>query len=184
MLIRAMPEIARAVPEARLLIVGHGPHGDALRKLTHRMGVADRVIFTGVVSYDELPLYFRAGDVFAMPCRSRWFGLDIEALGAVFLQGSAVGRPIIVGDSGGAPETVKPGETGLVVDPTSAPAIANACIRLLRDRALATRMGAAGAAWVHTDYTWDAMARRLTGLIEQTSELRAVRGMTVTTRRA
>jgi len=172
LLIRAMPEITRAVPGARLLIVGHGPYGDALHKLAHRTGVADRVIFTGVVSYEELPLYFRTGDVFAMPCRSRWFGLDIEALGAVFLQGSAVGRPIIVGDSGGAPETVKHGETGLVVDPTSVPAIADACIRLLRDRAVATAWGTAGAAWVHADYTWGAMAQRLTGLIEQAAGAR------------
>jgi phosphatidylinositol alpha-1,6-mannosyltransferase len=167
MLIRAMPQITRAVPDARLLIVGHGPYDGALRALAQRTGVADRVVFAGVVSYDELPLYFRAGDVFAMPCRSRWFGLDIEALGAVFLQGSAVGRPIIVGDSGGAPETVKHGETGLVVDPTSVPAIAEACIRLLRDRSLAAAMGNAGAAWIHADYTWDAMARRLTRLIEE-----------------
>lgn len=166
MLIKAMPAIARAIPEARLLIVGHGPYDAALRRLAERMGVADRVVFTGVVSYGDLPRYFRAGDVFAMPCRSRWFGLDIEALGAVFLQGSAVGRPIVVGNSGGAPETVKEGETGLVVDPTSVPAIGEACIRLLGDPSLARAMGAAGAAWVHADFTWDAMARRLTGLIE------------------
>lgn len=167
MLIRAMPAIARAVPEARLLIVGRGPYDGALHRLAARTGVADRVVFTGVVSYEELPLYFRAGDVFAMPCRSRWFGLDIEALGAVFLQGSAVGRPIVVGDSGGAPETVKEGETGFVVDPTSVPAIGDACIRLLGDPSLARALGAAGAAWIHADFTWDAMAHRLTGLIEQ-----------------
>ena len=165
LLIRAMPAILRAVPDARLLIVGHGPYEASLHRLARTTNVADRVIFTGRVSYEDLPRYFRAGDVFAMPCRSRWFGLDIEALGAVFLQGAAVGRPVIAGDSGGAPEAVKHEETGLVVDPTSVPAIADACIRLLSDRALAERMGSAGAAWVHRDYTWEAMAGRLTELI-------------------
>jgi phosphatidylinositol alpha-1,6-mannosyltransferase len=127
--------------------------------------MTDRVIFAGRVSYEELPRYFRTGDVFAMPCRSRWFGLDIEALGAVFLQGAAVGRPVIAGDSGGAPEAVRHGETGLVVDPTSVSAIGDACIRLLGDRGLAARMGAAGAEWVHRNYTWEAIAARLTELI-------------------
>jgi phosphatidylinositol alpha-1,6-mannosyltransferase len=165
LLIRAMPAITDAVPEARLLIVGHGPYERRLRRLARETRMTDRVIFAGRVSYEELPLYFRTGDVFAMPCRSRWFGLDIEALGAVFLQGAAVGRPVIAGDSGGAPEAVRHGETGLVVDPTSVSAIGDACIRLLSDRGLAARMGAAGAEWVHRDYTWEAMAARLTELI-------------------
>jgi phosphatidylinositol alpha-1,6-mannosyltransferase len=135
--------------------------------------VANEVVFAGRVSYEDLPRYFRAGDVFAMPCRARWFGLDIEALGAVFLQGSAVGRPVIVGDSGGAPETVVDGTTGLLVDPTSVDAIARACVRLLGDPALAARMGAAGAAWVHREWTWEAMAGRLTRLIEAAAGARS-----------
>ena len=172
LLIRAMPAITDAVPEARLLIVGHGPYERTLRRLARETGMTDRVIFAGRVSYEELPQYFRTGDVFAMPCRSRWFGLDIEALGAVFLQGAAVGRPVIAGDSGGAPEAVRHGETGLVVDPTSVSAIGDACIRLLSDRALAARMGAAGAEWVHRDYTWEAMAGRLTELIRSATTTR------------
>ena len=84
------PKLALAVPEVRLLIVGSGPYEATLRRLAAGSGLSDRVIFSGAVSYDELPAYFRAGDVFAMPCRSRLLGLDIEALGAVFLQ--AAGR--------------------------------------------------------------------------------------------
>lgn len=167
LLIRAMPAIGSAVPDARLLLVGHGPYEGTLRRLARDTKVENRVVFAGRVSYEDVPLYFRTGDVFAMPCRSRWFGLDIEALGAVFLQGAAVGRPVIAGDSGGAPEAVKHGETGLVVDPTSVSAVAEACIRLLHDPALAAKMGAAGAAWVHSDCTWEAMTAQLTGLIER-----------------
>lgn len=172
-LIRAMPAILASVPDARLLIVGHGPYEATLRRLARDTGVANEVVFAGRVSYEDLPRYFRAGDVFAMPCRARWFGLDIEALGAVFLQGSAVGRPVIVGDSGGAPETVVDGTTGLLVDPTSVDAIARACVRLLGDPVLAARMGAAGAAWVHREWTWEAMAGRLTRLIEAAAGARS-----------
>ncbi|MGH7710337.1 MAG: glycosyltransferase family 4 protein, partial [Gemmatimonadaceae bacterium] len=91
MLIRSFPVVARDVPNVRLLIVGSGSYERALRALAQRTGVADRVVFTGAVPFEELPAYFRAGDVFAMPCRARWFGLDVEALGAVFLQAAAVG---------------------------------------------------------------------------------------------
>ncbi|MCC6931092.1 MAG: glycosyltransferase family 4 protein [Gemmatimonadaceae bacterium] len=161
MLIRALPQLAQAVPRVRLLIVGSGPFDGALRRLARDTGVSDRVTFAGAVPYAELPAYFRAGDVFAMPCRSRLGGLDVEALGAVFLQGQAVGRPVVVGNSGGAPEAVRDGETGVVVDPERPHAIADAIARLLLDPARAADMGRAGAAWVHDAWSWDAMVGRL-----------------------
>jgi phosphatidyl-myo-inositol dimannoside synthase len=164
-LIRALPQVAAAVPDVRLLIVGSGPYDGTLRALARATGVAERVTFSGAVPYAELPAYFRAGDVFAMPCRSRLGGLDIEALGAVFLQGAAVGRPVLAGRSGGAPEAVQEGTTGEVVDPESPAAIATALVDLLTDRARAARMGAAGAAWVHREWTWDVMAQRLQGML-------------------
>jgi phosphatidylinositol alpha-1,6-mannosyltransferase len=165
MLIRALPQIAREVPEVKLLIVGSGPYDDTLRKLAAGTGVGDRVVFTGAAPYHELPAYFRAGDVFAMPCRLRWFGFDVEALGAVFLQGAAVGRPVIAGDSGGAPEAVIPGQTGLVVDPDRTGPMAEAITSLLLDPTRARAMGKAGADWVHTEWTWEKMADRLKGYL-------------------
>lgn len=167
MLIRALPRLALAAPDARLMIVGSGPYDATLRALARSTGVEGRVIFTGAVPYAELPAHFRTGDVFAMPCRARLGGLDIEALGAVFLQGAAVGRPVLAGRSGGAPEAVKDGVTGLVVDPESPAAIADALAGLLTDRALAQRMGAAGAQWVHTEWSWDAMTSRLQRLLRE-----------------
>jgi phosphatidylinositol alpha-1,6-mannosyltransferase len=166
-LIRALPAIRARVPGTRLLIVGHGPYDGALRKLADRHAVRDAVVFAGAVPYAELPQYFRAGDVFAMPCRARWFGLDIEALGAVFLQGAAVSRPVIAGNSGGAPEAVKHGETGYVVDPEDPEAIATAIVGLLQDPARAAAMGRSGADWEHRAWTWDAMASRLRGLVDE-----------------
>lgn len=165
MLIRTLPRVARAVRDVRLLIVGIGPHERALRRLAQHAGVADRVVFAGGARFDELPAYFRAGDVFAMPCRARWFGLDVEALGAVFLQASAVGRPIVVGRSGGAPEAVRDGETGVLVDPRSPDTIADALIALLTDPDRAAAMGAAGARWMQDEWTWDAQSARLRELL-------------------
>ncbi len=166
MLIRALPRLSQAVPGVRLLIVGGGPYDGALKRLAHATGVSDRVVFAGAVPYAELPSYFRAGDVFAMPCRSRLGGLDIEALGAVFLQGQAVGRPVVVGNSGGAPEAVQDGVTGVVVDPDSPSAIADAIAPLLLDRPRAAAMGHAGAEWVHNEWSWDAMTKRLQRLLK------------------
>jgi phosphatidylinositol alpha-1,6-mannosyltransferase len=100
-----------------------------------------------------------------MPCRARWFGLDVEALGAVFLQASAVGRPIVVGNSGGAPEAVRDGETGLLVDPTSADKIGDAIVALLKDPERAQQMGGAGARWMQEQWTWDAQSARVRDLL-------------------
>lgn len=167
LLIRALPRVAQAVPEVKLLIVGTGPYDATLRAMAHKHGVADKVVFTGAVPYGELPAYFRAGDIFAMPCRLRWFGFDVEALGAVFLQGAAVGRPVIAGDSGGAPEAVRHGETGLVVNPTEPEPLAHAIIQLLQDPARAEAMGRAGAEWVHREWTWDQMAARMERILKK-----------------
>lgn len=172
-LIRALPRLAHAVPAVRLLIVGGGPYEGALRRLATATGVASRVVFAGAVPYAELPAHFRAGTVFAMPCRSRWGGLDIEALGAVFLQGQGVARPVVVGNSGGAPEAVRDGITGLVVNPGSPASVADALAELLTDGERRSRMGAAGAEWVYREWSWDAMATRLQRMIGEAIDDRA-----------
>ena len=164
-IIRALPWILREIPEARFLVVGTGPDLERLQSLAIRKKVADRVIFAGEVPGQVLPEYFRAGDVFAMPCRTRKLGLEVEAFGAVFLQASAVGRPNVAGDSGGAPEAVIHGETGLVVDGSEVDEVAEAILELLGDPEKAAKMGAAGADRVHRDLTWDAVSARLRGLL-------------------
>ena len=116
MLIRALPIIRERIDGAALVIVGNGPHRDDLQKLAQRYDVTDHVVFTGGVPGDELPAHHAMADVFAMPCRTRGAGLDVEGLGIVFLEASATGIPVVAGDSGGAPEAVLDGETGFVVD--------------------------------------------------------------------
>jgi phosphatidyl-myo-inositol dimannoside synthase len=163
--IRALPRIAADLPDVRFLVVGAGPDYERLRGLARRKEVDDRVVFAGEVPYDDLPAYFRAGDVFAMPCRTRKFGLEAEAFGAVFLQASAVGRPCVAGDSGGAPEAVIHGETGLVVDGNDREAVGDAILELLGDRERAEKMGRSGADRVRRELTWEALSSRLRGLL-------------------
>jgi phosphatidylinositol alpha-1,6-mannosyltransferase len=165
-LIQALPFINRHVPEAALLLVGGGRYEDGLRRLARSLGVADSVVFAGGVRHDELPAHFAAGDVFAMPCRTRLAGMDVEGLGIVFLEASASGLPVVVGDSGGAPDAVRDGETGVVVDGRDASAVADALVPLLRDGELRARLGAAGRAWVEKEWRWDVLAQRLRALLD------------------
>ncbi|KUI23341.1 alpha-(1-2)-phosphatidylinositol mannosyltransferase [Mycobacterium sp. GA-1285] len=165
MLIRAMPAIRQRVLGAALVIVGGGPYRSTLHELAHSFGVADDVVFTGAVPSDELPAHHAMADVFAMPCRTRGAGLDVEGLGIVYLEASATGVPVVAGRSGGAPETVRDGETGVVVDGWDVGAIAAAVSDLLADPDRAVRMGAAGRRWVVDNWQWHTQARRLSNLL-------------------
>jgi phosphatidylinositol alpha-1,6-mannosyltransferase len=165
-LIEALPQIRARVPGAALLIVGSGPYLDGLRALAARCGVTGDVIFSGGVPAADLPSYYAAGDVFAMPCRTRRRGLDVEGLGMVYLEASATGLPVIAGDSGGAPDAVQAGRTGYVVDGRSPAAVAQRTVELLADPAAAAAMGAAGRAWAVEEWGWDLQARRLLELLE------------------
>jgi phosphatidyl-myo-inositol dimannoside synthase len=165
-LIRSLPAVREAVPDAALLLVGAGRFREELAALATSLGVQDSVVFAGGVPHEELPAHYAAGDVFAMPCRTRRGGLDVEGLGIVFLEASATGLPVVVGDSGGAPDAVRDGETGLLVDGRDVSAVADRLVVLLRDEPLRQRMGAAGRAWVEAEWRWDLMADRLRGLLD------------------
>ncbi|MFD2763267.1 glycosyltransferase family 4 protein [Micromonospora eburnea] len=165
MLIRAMPEIRRRVPDAALLIVGGGPYRATLEKLARQTGVERDVVFTGSVPSAELPAHYAAGDVYAMPCRTRNRGLDVEGLGIVYLEASATGLPVVAGDSGGAPDAVREGETGYVVRGRDVAQLADRVATLLADRDLARQFGAAGRAWVEKEWRWEAQAERMAALL-------------------
>jgi phosphatidyl-myo-inositol dimannoside synthase len=165
-LIRALPAIRTAVPDAALLLVGAGPYQADLAAIARRSGMADQVVFAGSVPFTELPAHYAAGDVFAMPCRTRRGGMDVEGLGIVYLEASATGLPVVAGDSGGAPDAVRDGRTGYVVNGRDEPTVADRLITLLRDPELRARMGAAGRAWVERDWPWDIKAARLRQMLD------------------
>jgi phosphatidylinositol alpha-1,6-mannosyltransferase len=164
-LLRALPAIRRRIPDAALLVVGGGPYRPTLQRLARESGVGGHVVFTGSVPWQELPAHYAAGDVYAMPCRTRRRGLDVEGLGIVYLEASATALPVVAGDSGGAPDAVRDGETGFVVGGRDLPAVADRIVELLADPALARRMGAAGRAWTEAEWRWESQAERLRALL-------------------
>jgi phosphatidyl-myo-inositol dimannoside synthase len=162
-LIRAWPQVRAAIPDAVLLLVSDGPYAGRLRRLAARLGVSDAVRFTGAVPWAELPAHYDAADVFAMPCRTRRAGLDVEGLGIVYLEASATGLPVIGGDSGGAPDAILEGESGYVVSDVAG--VATRVIELLADPAKARAMGEKGLAWVDREWRWELAAARLTAIL-------------------
>ncbi|MFD5335930.1 glycosyltransferase family 4 protein [Streptomyces hawaiiensis] len=154
-LIRALPWIRRAVPDAMLLLVGDGPYVPELRRLALSESVLGSVVFAGGHPHHTLPSFYAAADAFAMPCRTRRRGLEVEGLGIVYLEAAASGLPVLAGDSGGAPDAVRDGETGHVVDGSSVAATADRLTRLLLNPELAHEMGEKGRHWVQTEWTWD-----------------------------
>lgn len=165
MLIKSWPGIRDRVGGAALVIVGGGPYADDLHRLARDGGVDSDVVFTGGVAASELPGYYAMADVFAMPCRTRGAGLDVEGLGIVFLEASSTGIPVVAGRSGGAPETVRDGETGRVVDGRDRAQIVDAISEILADRDLAATMGQAGRRWVARDWNWESHTARLAELL-------------------
>ncbi|MGE2736921.1 glycosyltransferase family 4 protein [Mycolicibacterium vaccae] len=165
MLIRAFPAIRQRIPDAALVIVGGGPHRDSLHRLAHSFGVTEDVVFTDGIPADELPAHHAMADVFAMPCRTRGGGLDVEGLGIVYLEASSSGVPVVAGRSGGAPETVLDGKTGTVVDGWDVGAIAAAVGDLLAEPRRAAAMGAAGRQWVLDNWQWHRQAQKLARLL-------------------
>ena len=166
-LIESMPAILKLHPDAHLLLVGKGPYLEHLAKLVAKNGLQDSVSFIGRIQYAELPAYICCGDIFAMPSRSRLMGLEVEGLGIVYLEASSCGLPVIAGKSGGAPDAVIDGTTGLVVDGTNNDEIAKAAIALLSDPSKAQQMGAAGRQWIIDEWRWEIWAQKFESLLSK-----------------
>lgn len=160
-LVQLWPDVLTHFPDATLVIVGGGSRRFAarLRRLAGNLA-DDRIIFTGRVGEEHMSHMLHAADVFAMPCRTRGGGLDVEGLGIVYLEAQAAGIPVIAGRSGGAPETVTP-ESGIVVDGRSQQDILAALMALLSDPKRCATMGRQGRSFVEQSWTWERMGARL-----------------------
>jgi phosphatidylinositol alpha-1,6-mannosyltransferase len=165
-LIRGMERVRRRVPDAALLLVGGGPDEARLRDLAAG-APARSVFFAGEVGEADLARHYAVGDVFAMPCRTRRAGLEVEGWGNVFIEAAACGRPVVVGDSGGAREALVDGETGLLVNGANVDEVAEAVAALLGDPDRARAMGEAGRARVERAHRWPAIAERLAGWLRE-----------------
>ena len=164
-LIESMAAIVQEIPNAHLLLVGEGPYRTHLEKLVQKNHVEDCVTFIGRIQFAALPSYICVGDIFAMPSRSRFAGLEVEGLGIVYLEASACGLPVIAGASGGAPDAVIDGVTGVVVDGLDCGAIAVAAIQLLNDPTQSRTMGLEGRRWVEENWRWKIWADEFATLL-------------------
>ncbi|MFZ9283247.1 MAG: glycosyltransferase family 4 protein [Candidatus Nanopelagicales bacterium] len=149
-IIKLMPRLIAEFPELKFVVAGGGPDKDRLIKLAKKFNVSDRVLFLGSIPYDELPQVYQMADVFAMPCRTRFFGLDVEGFGIVYLEAAATGLPVIAGNSGGAVEAVLPGITGELAERNN---LEKKLRQLLQDEQLRERYGQQGRRWVETEFS-------------------------------
>ena len=164
-LIQAMPAVLKKIPNAHLLLVGEGPYRKHLEKLVTKSSLEQNVTFAGRIMYDRLPSFLSAADLFAMPSRSRFFGLEVEGLGIVYLEASACGIPVVAGNSGGAPDAVLEGVTGLCVDGTNIEQITAAIVEICSDAERASHMGAAGRNWIVDQWRWDIWSEEFNALL-------------------
>ena len=165
-LIAAWPRVVEQVPDAQLVIVGWGPYAKRLALLKRESPARTSITLTGSVPAEELPGPVAMGDVFAMPCRTRGRGLDVEGLGIVFLEASACAVPVIAGDSGGAPETVVEDVSGNVVGGLDQDALVDALVAQLTQPELRERMGRAGRRLMQEQWTWPTLVERLVEAID------------------
>lgn len=165
-LLKALPAIREVIPDVHVLMIGQGAYEKKLRAILQKNHCLDYVTFTGRIGYEDLPRYLSCGEVFVMPSRSRFFGLEVEGLGIVYLEASACGLPVVAGDSGGAPDAVKESITGFVVDGTSVSAVASATIEILSNPELATSMGRAGRRWIEEEWRWQIWSARFLELFK------------------
>ena len=159
-LVRAVARLAPERPGLRLCIAGDGRDRRRLEAIVRRTGAPARLL--GRVADEELADLYGAADLFAMLCRNRWFGLEQEGFGIVFLEAAAAGVAQVAGASGGAAEATEHGACGLVVDePASVAAVAGALAELLDDPERRRRLGAAARHRVEERFGYDLLAERL-----------------------
>jgi len=165
-LIEAMPQILQKVSNAHLVLIGEGSYRGYLEGRAKSLQIDSHITFIGRIAYADLPRYICVGEIFAMPSRSRFAGLEVEGLGIVYLEASACALPVIAGDSGGAPDAVLEGITGLVVNGRDVSAVADSIEQLLLDKERACDMGIRGREWVIDQWRWQLWSERFSGLLK------------------
>jgi len=166
-LIRAVGELP---DDVRLVIVGEGPARAGLESVAAAAGVASRVVFAGEVSDDDLAVHFASADAFALLSRSvRGRAAGVEGGGIALLEACAYGLPVVAGATGGVPETIRDGETGLLVDPDDNAAVVRVLRRVLEDGALSSRLGSQARAMAAGERSWAAFVDRMEDILETTA---------------
>ncbi len=164
--IRSLPRLLQLVPDVTYLIVGDGPYRSQLETLATELGIRNRVIFAGRLADEDLAQLYALCDVFVMPSRAQLDEKDVEGFGIVFLEANACAKPVIGGRSGGVPEAIVDGVTGLLVDPNDSGELADAIARLLTDREFANRLGQQGRERAVNEFSWRRAADSVQGILD------------------
>lgn len=166
-IVSALPAVLEKIPQAHYLIAGKGPEEENLKNQIGRMGLSERVTFTGWVEDSELPEYYAASNLFVMPSFAAHQGENVEGFGIAYLEANACGKPVIGGRTGGVEDAIIHGETGLLVDPLDVTEIGNAISEILGSRRKAREMGKKGRERVEREYNWLNVTERILELIER-----------------
>jgi phosphatidylinositol alpha-1,6-mannosyltransferase len=164
-LIDALAILQKRVQNTHLLIVGTGNYENTLRKKVEKLKLHSAISFLGRVPYQELPDHFRLADIFASPTRDRFGGLEVEGLGIVYLEASACALPVIAGNSGGAPDAVQDGLTGLVRDGRNPELLAETLQELLENQNVRNEMRKKGREWMEREWSWRVIGSRFRTLL-------------------
>lgn len=159
--IRALPEILKAVPEAHYLVVGSGVYEGELKKLAQASGVESHITFVGYIAHENMREFYDMCDVFILTSRDIPGKTQTEGFGLVFLEANLFGKPVIASRSGGIADAVLDGQTGLMVDPENPSETAAAVVRLLTNIPLANHLGEAGRIRVLKDFSGQSTIQKL-----------------------
>lgn len=165
-LVAAMPQILQNTPAARLVLVGYGDLRSDLEQQAHGLGLNGHVTFAGRVAREEIPAYYAAADIIAVPSVRDAAG-NVDGLPNVVLEGMAAGKPVVASNIAGFPDVIGDGESGLLVPEKDVPALAQAILELANDGELRQRLGAHGRAQVREKLNWENVARRFVAVYER-----------------
>ena len=165
--LRALAELAAKHPDLRYAVVGMGKNHADLEALATELKVANRVRFLTNVPDDDLPGVYNVADVYVGV--SRLADSNVEGFGISLVEASACAIPVVAGKSGGIPDAVREGETGILVDPTDPSAVARAVDALLSNSSLAGKLGGGGRRAVETYFNWDRVTKDMIQIADEFS---------------
>jgi len=167
--LRALARVRLEIPDVAYVIAGEGDDVDYLERVACECGVRANVIFAGRASEEELPLLYNACDASILCSREDRGrrGILTEGFGIALVEASACGKPVIAGRSGGVPDAVREGVTGLLVDPGDSDAVAATIMKVLREPDLAKKLGANGREWVEKEMNWTRAADEFAAAMEK-----------------
>lgn len=159
-LLSALAKIHQPIGEARLVVVGAGPDLENLQASTHELGLTDRVSFVGRISYDKVPQYYQAADIFVLPSEA------LEGLPMTIIEAMAAGLPVVASRIGGIPEVVENGETGFLVASGDVADLTRALIQLLKEDSLRLWMGAKASSLAAERFSQMVMAKKALRVVD------------------